>query len=287
MTSWSERNWLITGASSGFGLALAEKVLGRGGRVAAASRNPAALASLAAEHGERLFPVRLDVGDPTSVMAGLAEVEQCFGPVNVLVNNAGHGLIGSVEETGEAEYRALMEVNFFGAVAVIKGLLPGMRARRSGAIINFSSVSGITGPPGSGFYAASKFALEGLSDSLRNECRPLGIHVMVVEPGPFRTGFFGVERKLAQTRIADYLSVEKRRTSLHEQPGRQPGDPARGSDVILDALDSGDPPERLALGAMAVDIIGATYDKRRQELDRWAEQSRRADLRGDADGGQP
>jgi NAD(P)-dependent dehydrogenase (short-subunit alcohol dehydrogenase family) len=284
MTSWAERNWLITGASSGFGLALTEKVLERGGRVAAATRNPAGLDGLAARYGDRLVPVRLDVGDRESIPAGLAEVARRFGEVDVLVNNAGHGLVGSVEETSEAEYRALMEVNFFGLVAVTKALLPAMRARRSGAVINFSSVSGVTGPPGSGFYAASKFAVEGLSDSLLHECRPLGIHVMVVEPGPFRTGFFGAARQLSETRIADYASVEKRRSSSQEQPGRQPGDPARGSEVILDALDSEAPPRRLVLGALAVDLIAAAYEQRRQEVEAWADQSRRADIPAEKQG---
>ncbi len=195
MSGWQTCNWLVTGASSGFGRAIVEAVLAQGGRVAAASRNPDAFAELVAAHGNRLVPVSLDVGDAASLTRGLAEAEIHLSTIDVLVNNAGYGLLGAIEETSEAEYRALFEVNFFGLVALTKAVLPGMRARNKGFVVNFSSVSGVLGPAGSGFYAASKFAVEGFSESLRREVRPLGIETMVVEPGPFRTGFFGGARQ--------------------------------------------------------------------------------------------
>jgi len=280
LTQWSRLSWLITGASSGFGLELAKAVLAAGGRVAAATRDPTRLADLAAQHEGRLFPVAMDVGDGASIRTAAAQVAATFGPVDVLVNNAGYSLVGAIEEVDEAEYRPVLELNFFGVVALTRLLLPGMRARRRGFVVNFSSVSGVVGPPGSGFYAAAKFAVEGWSDSLRAEGAPLGIGVMVVEPGPFRTEFFGEKRLYPAREIADYVNVRARRERPAEQPGAQPGDPARGAAVIIEAMQSAAPPARLPLGSIAADLIPQIYRDRIAEAEAWADRSRQADFVG-------
>jgi len=183
-----------------------------------------------------------------------------------VVNNAGYGLVGAVEETSEAEYRALFEVNFFGAVAAAKAVLPGMRERGRGFIINMSSVSGIAARAGSGFYAASKFALEGLSEALGEECRPLGIGTMIVEPGAFRTGFFGDARTLARSRIGAYPMVAQRRISPAEGLDAQPGDPDRAAHIILNAMHRSPPPQRLVLGGAAAKFLEAAHQRRLEEV---------------------
>jgi len=278
LTTWSSLNWLVTGASSGFGLEIVKTVLARGGRVAAATRDPTALADLAAGHAGRLHPVAMDVGDGASIRAAVAEVQAAFGEIDVVVNNAGYTLLGAAEEVSEAEYRPLMEVNFFGVVALTKLLLPGMRARRRGFVVTFSSVSGVVGGPGSPYYAAAKFAVEGWSDSLRAEGKPLGVEVMIVEPGPFRTGFFGEKRLLPASEIGDYANVHARRTNPRERHGAQPGDPARGAAIILEAMESEDIPARLPLGALAVTMIRQVYQAKIDELDAWAARCRQADF---------
>lgn len=277
MANWTQGLWFITGASSGFGRALAQAVIIKGGRVIAASRSPEALADLAEASSGRLIPMAFDVGIPGSAAAAILAVEAEHGPIDVLVNNAGYGLIGAVEELADVELRTMLEVNFFGPVALMKAVIPAMRARGCGYIVNFSSISGVVGPPGSGAYAASKFALEGLSDSLRQECRDLGVKVMVVEPGPFRTGFFSDTRKLAGERIDAYAVVGKRRDSAPAELGLQVGDPARGAELILAAMAEPRPPERLILGALAVDTIRRTFTRRLSELEVWADRSAGAD----------
>jgi len=278
MAPWSGLNWLVTGASGGFGLEITKAVLARGGRVAAASRSPAALAELAAACPGRLHPVEMDVGDGASIRVAAAEAQAALGQVDVLVNNAGYTLVGAVEELSELEYRPLLEVNFFGVVALTKLLLPGMRERRRGFVVNFSSVSGVVGGPGSPYYAAAKFAIEGWSDSLRAEGKPLGVEVMIVEPGPFRTGFFGGMRPRPALQLADYANVTARREDPRERRGAQPGDPARGAAVILDAMESRNPPARLPLGGLAVSMIRQVYQAKIDELDAWADRCRQADF---------
>jgi short-subunit dehydrogenase len=266
--------WLITGASSGLGLALAQAVVRRGGIVLAATRRPDTLAEVAQRWPGRLIPFALDAGDT----GGAAEAVARAGQIDVLVNNAGYGLLGAVEETSEAEARVQLEVNFFGPAAITRAVLPQMRERGLGLIVNVTSVSGVLGQPGSAYYAASKFAVEGFSDALRKECAPLGIRVMIVEPGPVRTDFFDRGRKFAAERIADYELVEARRQSSGERPGVQAGDPVRCAGAILQALASDTPPERLALGAPATEVIEATLEYRLGEVRRLAPLARSADF---------
>ena len=265
MSDWLSLPWLVTGASSGLGRAIAGAVLDRGGTVAAGTRSPSAFSNSDRGSG-RLLPIKLDAADAASIAAAIREAEALLGPIGVLVNNAGYGLVGAVEETSEAEYRALFEVNFFGAVAATKAVLPGMRERGRGFIVNMSSVSGIAARAGSGFYAASKFAIEGLSEALREECRPLGIETMIVEPGAFRTGFYGDARTLARSRVDAYREVARRRLSPAEGLGAQPGDPDRAARIILGAMHHSPPPQRLVLGAAAVKIIEGAHQRRLEEV---------------------
>jgi NAD(P)-dependent dehydrogenase (short-subunit alcohol dehydrogenase family) len=276
----SLENWLITGTSMGFGRAMVEAVLARGGRVFATSRDPQSLAELAARSEGRLTPIALDVTDGAAVEAAVAEVER-QAPIHVLVNNAGYGLLGGVEETSDEEVRDQLEVNFFAAQKLIRSVLPVMRARRAGFIVNISSVAGARAFAGSGFYAASKFALEGLSEALRLEAAPLGIKVMIVEPGAFDTGFMQVSRRQAARRLPEYEVVERRRRQeAAGDTGFQFGDPVRGVGAILKAMESDAPPERLALGEPAVKILRRAYQQRLAELDAWASVAACADRRG-------
>ncbi|WP_415910930.1 SDR family NAD(P)-dependent oxidoreductase [Oleiharenicola sp. Vm1] len=214
------KRWLITGSSSGLGRALAEAALQAGHEVVATARNPAALEPLA--RSERCQVAALDVTDPASVRAALAQA----GAVDVLVNNAGCGLVGALEECAESEIRSVFETNFFGPLALIRALLPALRARRRGHLINVSAAAAIANYPGFGAYGAAKAALEAASESLRQELRPLGIHVTIVEPGPFRTDFVRRNVAPATARIDDYDGTAGNFARLiRATDGRQPGDP--------------------------------------------------------------
>ena len=269
------RNWLVTGGSTGLGRAMADEIVARGGRVAVTARETSRLADSCA--GPDMLGLAMDLTDSATFAPALHRFNEAFGPVDVLVNNAGYGLLGAVEETSEAELRDQLETNFFGPVALTSMLLPQMRARRSGAIVNFSSVSGVRGAPGSGYYAASKFALEGWSDSLRQELSPFGVRVMVVEPGAFRTDFFGRSRHHTRCSLGLYESVDRRRSSAAEAIGQQPGDPVRGARAVLDALAAETSPHRLVIGAAAVDMVSSTLRGRLEEVERWRAVSSSAD----------
>ena len=269
MDSTNSRVWLITGSSSGFGRSLAEAALGAGDRVVATARRPGALADLVATAPDRVLAVPLDVTDRDQVDAAVAEAGARFGRVDVLVNNAGHGSVGAVEELDDGELRALMDTMFFGAVALTRAVLPGMRARRAGAIVQMSSMGGQLAPPGFGAYCAGKFALEAISESLAAEVAPFGIRVLVVEPGAFRTGFGsgGMQRSRDSGVYAE--TVGPTRAAVDAMDGAQPGDPAKAAAAILDALAGDDAPLRLALGADAVEAIRGALDRRRADLDGW------------------
>jgi NAD(P)-dependent dehydrogenase (short-subunit alcohol dehydrogenase family) len=249
------RAWFITGASSGFGKAIAEEALGRGDRVVATARSPQALAALVATAPDRVAPVALDVARPEQIRAAVEAAVARFGRIDVLVNNAGYGIVGAVEETSDPELRAVMETMFFGAVALTREVLPLLRAQKSGAIVQISSMGGITTAPGFGAYCAAKHALEALSESLAAEVGPLGVQVLIVEPGNFRTGLLGAAAHRMPTIDAYAATVGPTRAFMAQSDGIQAGDPAKAARAIADAVAAREAPLRLPLGADAVAAI--------------------------------
>jgi NAD(P)-dependent dehydrogenase (short-subunit alcohol dehydrogenase family) len=277
MTSPADvRVWLITGSSSGFGRHLALAALEHGDAVVATARRTDTLADLAAAVPERVHTVALDVTDGDQIAAAVASALDRFGRIDVLVNNAGHGSVGAIEEVEPDHLRALMETMYFGPVALTKAVLPHMRERGSGAIVQMSSMGGQLAPPGFGAYCSTKWALEAASEALAAEVRPLGLRVLIVEPGSFRTEFGGA-RLHESPEIAAYAETAgKNRAYITGVDGTQPGDPRKAAEAILATLDAPDPPLRLALGEDAVEAIGAGLDARRAELDAWAHVGRSA-----------
>jgi len=270
--------WFITGCSSGFGRALATLVLERGWRAAVTARNPRSVEALVAGHGTRGLALPLDVTDPTQIRAAVQAAEAHFGAIDVLVNNAGYGYQVTVEEGDDQAIRALFETNVFGLAALIRAVLPGMRARRGGHIVNISSVAGLIGFPGSGHYAATKHAVEGLSDALAKEVGPLGIRVLCVEPGPFRTDFASRSLKQTLSRIEDYEPiVNSRLRRVAARGGAQPGDPVRAAEAIIDAVQAGNPPRHLVLGAEGFENVRKSLTDTLAEIDAWKQVSLGAD----------
>jgi len=270
MASNQSRVWFITGASAGFGRAIAEAALGAGDIVVAAARRTEALGALAASAPERVTPLALDVTDTDRIRTAVDEVLDRHGRVDVLVNNAGRGAIGAAEETTDAELRELMDLHFFGPAALTRAVLPGMRERGSGAIVQMSSMGGRFTFPGVGAYSATKFALEGWSEALAKEVERFGIRVLIVEPGAFRTSFNGPGALLMSKPIPAYdEQIEPLRTGMPEDDRKQPGDPAKAAAAILLAIESDNPPLRLALGNDAVDAISEALDNAKAELAAW------------------
>jgi NAD(P)-dependent dehydrogenase (short-subunit alcohol dehydrogenase family) len=271
--------WLITGCSTGLGRALAAAVLESGDNAVVTARGADAVADLVAAHPGTALAVTLDVTDPAQVADAVRQAETRFGGVDVLVNNAGYGYRAAVEEAADADVQRLFDTNFFGAVSVIKAVLPGMRARRSGTILNISSIGARICPPGSGYYAATKAALEGMSGSLRKELQPLGITVTAVEPGGFRTDFAGRSLTQSAEAIADYAGTAgKRRKENDTAHGHQPGDPARAAQALIAAVRSGEAPELLMLGTDAVTAITGVLDTQRAEIEKWRHLSTSTDF---------
>ncbi|MCC6557979.1 MAG: SDR family NAD(P)-dependent oxidoreductase, partial [Polyangiaceae bacterium] len=249
---------------------LAEEVLRRGERVVATARDPESVADLVRAAPERALGLRLDVAKGEQIEAAVRAALERFGAIDVLVNNAGYGSVGAVEETSDAELRAQFEVNFFGAVALTRAVLPHMRARRSGAIVQISSMGGRLSYAGFGAYSATKFALEGLSEALALEVAPLGIRVLIVEPGAFRTRFGGGALRRMPA-IDDYAAaVGPTRSFAAGMDGTQAGDPAKAASAIVDTIDRADAPLRLPLGPDAVDALRAKLGREREELEAWA-----------------
>jgi NAD(P)-dependent dehydrogenase (short-subunit alcohol dehydrogenase family) len=262
--------WLITGCSSGLGRHLAEAVLERGWNAVVTARDPAKVQDIVDRYPDAALAVALDVTDRTQVAGAVRQAEARFRAVDVLVNNAGHGYRAAVEEADEADVAELFAANFFGPVAMIKAALPGMRARRHGTIVNLSSIAARNPGPGSAYYAATKCAVEGMSGGLRKEVEPLGIKVIVVEPGEFRTDFSG--RSLLQSRavIADYAETSgRRRIENDTSDGHQRGDPVRAAQVIIKAVEAPDAPHLLLLGSDAIQVVGAALDADRATLKAW------------------
>jgi NAD(P)-dependent dehydrogenase (short-subunit alcohol dehydrogenase family) len=271
--------WLITGCSTGLGRALAEAVLSRGDNAVVTARDVTAVQDLEAAHPDRALALTLDVTDPAGIADVARRAHDRFGGVDVLVNNAGYGYRAAVEEGDDADVQRLFATNFSGAVAMIKAVLPGMRARRSGTIINISSIGARICPPGSGYYAAAKAALEAMTSSLRKELHPLGITAMAVEPGGFRTDFAGRSLTQSAEPIADYAETAGRRRKEHDTVhGTQPGDPERAARAIITAAESPEPPGLLLLGTDAIDAASAVLDAQRRELEAWRELSTSTDF---------
>ena len=271
--------WFITGASSGLGRALAEAVLARGWRAAITARRPETLTDLVAQHGDRALALALDVTDRRSVADAVRDAETHFSAIDVLVNNAGYGYLSAIEEGDDAEIRAQFETNVFGLVAVIKCALPGMRSRRRGHIFNVSSLGGLVAFAATGYYHASKFAVEALSESLSHEVKPLGIDVTILEPGAFRTDWAGRSMVESRTVIDDYAETSgKQREATRSASGKQPGDPARAATAIISASEADEPPLRLLLGAPALKIARERLDALRANFDAWAETTLSADF---------
>jgi NAD(P)-dependent dehydrogenase (short-subunit alcohol dehydrogenase family) len=261
---------LITGSSTGFGRILAELLLKRGERVAVTARNPDQIQDLVSGYKDTGLALALDVTQPKQVAAAVAEAEKFFGRIDVLVNNAGYGYLAAIEEGEEDEVRAMFDANFFGLAAITKAVLPGMRARRTGHIVNITSVGGLVGNPSAGYYAATKFAVEGLSEALAKEVEPLGIRVTAIEPGPFRTDWAGRSLKLAREPISDYEETAgARKRQISERSGKQPGDPVRAAEAIIAIVDAEKPPRNLLLGKIAVDMTKEKLAGFTQAMEQW------------------
>jgi NAD(P)-dependent dehydrogenase (short-subunit alcohol dehydrogenase family) len=257
------RNWFITGGTpGGFGLAYAQAALDDGDRVAVTTRRPDELDEWARPYGDRVLVLPMDVTDDKAVERAVRTAEEHFGGIDVLVNNAGRGWYGSIEGMADDDVRRMFELNFFAVLSVIRAALPGMRSRGSGWIITMSSVAGLRGIEGFGYYSASKFAVEAVTEVLRSEVAPMGIRVMAVEPGAFRTraynGFAG--EPVTETIEAYRPMLEKVRDAMIEQDGNQPGDPERGVRAVLAAMAQDTPPHRLVLGSQGFDAAVATLE---------------------------
>ncbi|MBA2714296.1 MAG: SDR family NAD(P)-dependent oxidoreductase [Rubrobacteraceae bacterium] len=269
------RVWFITGCSSGFGRAIAEAALSRGDTVVGTARRAERLEDLVQGAGEgKAYALSLDVTEPEGIRRAVEEVLGRYGRIDVLVNNAGHGQVGAVEETTEEELREIFDVHLFGPAALTRAVLPVMREQRSGAIVQMSSFGGQVSYPGFSAYCATKFALEGFSEALAAEVAPMGIKVLIVEPGAFRTSFSG--GALVQSReMPEYeATVVPTREMITGIDGTQPGDPAKAASAILTALDSEETPLRLPLGADAVEGIRGKLEAVMLEIDTWEEIAR-------------
>jgi short-subunit dehydrogenase len=269
--------WFITGCSTGFGRELASQLLARGNKVVVTARDSHALSAFAGM--ENALVLTLDVTDPTEIAASVHAAEARFGHIDVLVNNAGIGYFAAVEEGEDAEIRRMFDINLFGLAAMTCAVLPGMRKRRHGFIVNFSSIGGLRSFPAIGWYNATKFAVEGLSEALWQEVNPLGIQVMLVEPSGFRTDWAGRSADESKIVIADYAATAGAgRAGVRTQSGHQAGDPVRAAEAIIKVVEGPAPPHRLLLGNNAYDGAMAKLEDLRKDFSRWETVSRGADF---------
>lgn len=266
----SSKIWFITGVSGGFGKQLFEAAAAQGHTVVGTVRQPGQVAALEQVAPGRSFGNVLDVNDHAAVGQVLAAAVARFGRLDVVVNNAGYGLVGAVEETTMQQAREQLETNFFGALAVTQAALPHMRAAGSGHLVQISSIGGLSAAPGLGLYNASKFALEGLSEALAREVAPLGLKVTIVEPGTFRTEWAGASMRFTDHPLPEYAPTAGYiRGILQKVNGHQPGDPRKAAEAILQAVAAEKPPLRLLLGKDAVQAARQKLDAVRQDLDAW------------------
>ena len=271
--------WLITGCSTGFGRELARIVIDRGWRLVATARKPDALADLAEGRGDKVKVVAQDVTDPAQNRAAVQAALDAFGRIDVLVNNAGYGYMAAIEEGEDEPVRAMFETNVFGLIDVTKAALPTLRAQGEGFIVNLSSVAGALAFPGSGYYSATKHAVEAVSEALSKELAPLGPKVMLVEPGPFRTDFAGRSLHATEHPLDAYKETAgARREQMRGYSGSQPGDPVRAAEAIITALQSDAPPLRLVLGAFAVKEVTAKHEGVLKEIAAWRDTALGADF---------
>lgn len=272
------KTWLITGSSRGLGRALAQAVLEAGDHLIATARSPEALADLVERHGSSIRAVALDVTDPVAAAGAVRMATETFGGLDVLVNNAGYGDIGSVEDTSLEEFRRQIETNLFGTIIVTKAALPFFRERKAGHIIQFSSVGGRVGAPGRAPYSAAKSGVEGFSESLAREVGPIGIKVTIVEPGGFRTDFAGASTTINSGRPEYDAVVGAAARMQRAYDGKQPGNPARAASAILRIAGIETPPLRLLLGSDAVRIVEAADRAKLDEIEAWRELSLSTDF---------
>jgi NAD(P)-dependent dehydrogenase (short-subunit alcohol dehydrogenase family) len=270
----ASRTWLITGSSSGFGRELAEAALNAGDSVVATARRPETLDDLVASAPDRVLAVALDVTRPEQIEAAVGAALERFGRIDVLVNNAGHGSVGAIEEIDMADLRALMDTMYFGAVALTQAVLPHMREQGSGSIVQLSSMGGQLSTAGFGAYCSAKWALEAMSSALSEEVGPLGIHVLIVEPGQFRTEFGGARMHRSREIDAYAETVGPTREFIDNMDGTQAGDPQKAAAAILSVLEAPEPPLRLALGDDSVDAIRGEHERRGADLEAWEKVSR-------------
>lgn len=271
--------WLITGCSTGFGRELAKEVLASGYRAAVAARNTDDVKDITDAYPDTAIPVKLDVTKADDISAAVTQITEKFGQIDVLVNNAGIGYFGAIEESEEEEVRRMFEINFFGLANVTKAVLPLLRKQRNGHILNVASIGGLVGFPAVGFYNATKFAVDGYSESLSKELAPLGIKVTVIAPSGFRTDWAGRSANNSKIIIDDYKeTAEANKSSIRGYSGNQPGDPVRAAKAMIKAVESENPPLRLLLGEAALKGARNKIELLKKDFDTWAEVTVGADF---------
>lgn len=271
--------WFITGCSTGFGRELAKYLLENDYRVVVTARNAEKVQDLVAINQENAWAVKLDVTDKAQVIEAVAKAEEHFGKVDVLVNNAGFGYFGAIEESDEAEVRSMFETNFWGLAEMTRAVLPKMRKLRSGSIVNVSSIGGFVGNPSVGYYNATKFAVNGFSEALKKEVEPLGIKVTVVQPSGFRTDWAGRSANDATSTIEDYKETAGAfQAMIRGYSGNQPGDPVRAAKAIVEAVESENPPFNLLLGKAALKGARLKLESLQKDFDTWADVTEGADF---------
>lgn len=271
----SPKVWFITGSNSGFGRSLAEAVLAKGDKLVATTRHPEDVQDLANKYAEQVKIAELDITNADQISSAIDTAITTFGGVDVLVNNAGYGTLGAVEEISDEKVRKQFEVNCFGTLNLIKGFLPHFRQRQSGHILNVSSVGGVAAFAGTGIYCSTKFAIEGYSEALAQEVAPLGIKMTLVEPGSFRTDFAGSSLSTADSTIDAYKdTAHKFVKTAQETSGQQPGDPDKAAQAMIDVVYSENPPLRLILGEDALEGVRNKIESIQKDMDAWEDVSR-------------
>ncbi len=271
--------WFITGCSTGFGRELAKHLLENDYRVAVTSRNTDDITDLVEINAENALALELDVNDKKQVRDSVQQAEEHFGKIDVLVNNAGFGYFGAIEESDEDEVRSMFETNFWGLAEMTRTVLPKMREQKSGTIVNISSIGGLVAFPGVGYYNATKFAVNGYSEALQKELAPLGIDVIIVEPSGFRTDWAGRSANDANKTIDDYAETAGvNKDSIRSVSGKQAGDPVRAAKAIVKAVEAENPPKNLLLGKAALKNARLKLESLKEEFDTWAETSEGADF---------